>query len=46
MAFTHPAGNELGVLRTEVNDKNGVKPTRSGHTFPFRQGASLCNGPV
>jgi hypothetical protein len=46
VALTHPAGNELGILRTEVNDKNGVKPTRSGHTFPFHQGDSPCNGTV
>ncbi len=46
MALTYPAGDELGILRTEVNDQNGVKPTRSRHTYPFHQGVSLCNGTV
>jgi hypothetical protein len=46
VALTYPAGDELGILRTEVNDQNGVKPTRSRHTYPFHQGVSLCNGTV
>jgi hypothetical protein len=46
VALTHAAGDELGVLRTEVNDQNGVKPTRSGHTNPFHQGVSPCSRKV
>jgi hypothetical protein len=40
MTLTYAAGDELGILRTEVNDQNGVKPTRSGNVHPFRQGLS------
>ena len=40
MTLTYPAGYELGILRTEVNDQHGVKPTRSGHVYPFHQGVS------
>ena len=46
MTLTYAAGDELGILRTEVNDWDGVKPTRSGHAFPFHQGVSPCNGTV
>jgi len=46
VALPYAAGDELGILRTEVNDQNGVKPTRSGHTYPFHQGVSPCNGTV
>jgi hypothetical protein len=28
MALAHPASDQLGILRAEVNDKNGVKLTR------------------
>jgi len=46
VALTYPAGDELGILRPEVNDQYGVKPTRSGHVYPFHQGGSPARGTV
>jgi hypothetical protein len=32
VALAYPAGDQLCVLRAEVNHQNGVKPTRPRHT--------------
>ena len=46
VALTNPAGDQLGILRPEVNHQNGVKPTRPRHTNRLPPGYIPCNGTV